>query len=133
MNIKQDRSHSAIEHAQAKARAIAVPMNIAVVDSGGHLKEFLRMDGAVLGSIDIALKKAKTAILFGANSEVIWDYCKPGGTSPGLEATNDGLIPFAGGIPLRNESGEIIGAIGVSGGTVEQDYAVALAGTSADQ
>jgi uncharacterized protein GlcG (DUF336 family) len=133
MSINQHRSHTAIERAQAKARAIAVPVNIAVVDSGGHLKEFVRMDGAVLGSIDIALKKAKTAILFGANSEAIWDYCKPGGMAPGLEATNGGLIPFAGGIPLRDERGEIIGAIGVSGGMVEQDYAVALAGASADQ
>lgn len=102
-------------------------MNVAVLDGAGHLKAFARMDGAVLGSIDIALKKAKTAALFGMNSEAVGEFSKPGGSSPGLGATNDGLVVFAGGIPIRDRSGAVIGSVGVSGGAVDQDYAVALA------
>jgi uncharacterized protein GlcG (DUF336 family) len=108
-------------------------MNVAVLDSAGHLKAFARMDAAVLGSIDIALGKARTSVLFSANSEAIWEYCRPGGPSPSLENTNGGLVPFAGGIPIRSDSGEVIGAVGVSGGSVDQDgdvarYAVATIG-----
>lgn len=114
----------------AKADEIGVPMNIAVLDGGGHLKAFARMDGAVLGSIDI-LKKAKTAVLFGINSEAVGEFCKPGAPAQGLAATNDVLVVFAGGIPIRNEAGEVIGGVGVSGGAVDQDYAVALAAAAA--
>jgi uncharacterized protein GlcG (DUF336 family) len=115
----------------AKANEIAVPMNIAVLDDGGHLKAFARMDGALLGTIDIALKKAKTAALFAMNTEALGEFCKPGGPSPGLAATNDVLVVFAGGIPIRDGSGAVIGSVGVSGGAVEQDYVVALAAASA--
>jgi uncharacterized protein GlcG (DUF336 family) len=115
----------------AKAIEIAVPMNIAVLDDGGHLKAFTRMDGALLGTIDIALKKAKTAALFAMNTEALGELCKPGGPSPGLAATNDVLVVFAGGIPIRDGSGAVIGSVGVSGGAVEQDYVVALAAASA--
>jgi uncharacterized protein GlcG (DUF336 family) len=111
----------------AKAIEIGVPMNIAVLDDGGHLKAFCRMDGALLGSIDVALKKAKTAALFAMNSEAVGEFCKPGGSSPGLAATNDVLVVFAGGIPIRDSGGVTIGSVGVSGGAVDQDYAVALA------
>jgi uncharacterized protein GlcG (DUF336 family) len=111
----------------AKAIEIGVPMNIAVLDDGGHLKAFSRMDGAVLGSIDIARKKAKTAALFAMNTEAVGEFCKPGGPSPGLAATNDVLVVFAGGIPIRDSGGATIGSVGVSGGAVDQDYAVALA------
>lgn len=114
-----------------KAAQIGVPMNVAVLDGAGHLKAFVRMDGALLGSIDIALRKAKSAILFGLNTEQLFDYCKPGGTSFGLENTNGGLIVFAGGIPLRNNDSEVIGAVGVSGGAVQQDFSVAEAGAAA--
>jgi uncharacterized protein GlcG (DUF336 family) len=119
-----------IATAQAKACQIGVPMNIAVVDGGSHLKAFVRMDGALLGSIDIALRKARTAALFGMNTEGLFEFCKPGGSSFGLERTNGGLVVFAGGIPLKFE-GEVIGAIGVSGGAVEQDFVVAEAGAFA--
>jgi uncharacterized protein GlcG (DUF336 family) len=88
------------------------------------------MDGALLGSIDIAIKKAKSAVLFGLNTEELFEYCKPGGTSFGLENTNGGLIVFAGGIPLHNANDELIGAIGVSGGAVQQDFSVAEAGAA---
>ena len=114
----------------AKAEHIGVPMNIAILDGGAHLKAFHRMDGAVLGSIDVAIRKAKTAVLFQINSEAVWDYAKPGALAPGLEHTNGGLAVFAGGIPLKSDSGEVVGAIGVSGGAVPQDYEVALAGAS---
>jgi uncharacterized protein GlcG (DUF336 family) len=120
-----------IKGATEKAVAIGVPMNVAVVDGGGHLKAFVRMDGALLGSIDIAMRKANTAVLVGLNSEQLFEYCRPGGTSFGLENTNGGLIVFAGGIPLRNLEGEVIGAVGVSGGAVPQDFSVAEAGVAA--
>jgi uncharacterized protein GlcG (DUF336 family) len=111
-----------------KAAQLGVPMNVAVLDEGGHLKAFVRMDGAMLGSIEIAVGKAKSAVLFGSNSEDIFEYCKPGGPAFGLENTNGGLIVFAGGIPLRDSNGEVIGAVGVSGGSVQQDFSVAQAG-----
>jgi uncharacterized protein GlcG (DUF336 family) len=119
-----------LKGAVEKALSINTPMNVAVLDESGHLKAFIRMDGALLGSIDIAIKKAKSAALFGMNTEQLFEYCKPGGTSFGLENTNGGLIVFAGGIPLRNTNDELIGAIGVSGGTVEQDFSVAQAGAA---
>ncbi|HWA42660.1 MAG TPA: heme-binding protein [Hypericibacter adhaerens] len=112
---------------EERAARIGVPVNIAVLDAGAHLKAFLRMDGAVLGSIDIALKKARTAVLFGAASEAVWEYCKPGAPAPGLELSNDGLAPFAGGIPLKDRNGAIVGAVGVSGGAVPQDLEIAQA------
>lgn len=131
MDLTQSRSEAAIAAAAAEARAIGVPMNVAVLDSGPSLKAFLRMDGALLGSIDIALRKARTAALFGMNSEAVGEYCKPGGTSPGLDSTNGGLVVFAGGIPLRGADGSLIGAVGVSGGSVAQDAQVAAAAAAA--
>jgi uncharacterized protein GlcG (DUF336 family) len=84
-----------------------------------------------LASIDIAIRKASTAVLFQANSEAVWEYCKPGAPAPGLELTNGGLAPFGGGIPLKGPNGEIIGALGVSGGSVAQDVEVAQAALAA--
>jgi uncharacterized protein GlcG (DUF336 family) len=104
---------------------------VAVLDAGAHLKAFRRMDGAVLASIDIAISKARTAALFQVNSEAVWEYCKPGAPAPGLELTNGGLAPFGGGIPLRDRDGIVIGAVGVSGGTVAQDMEVAQAALAA--
>ena len=83
------------------------------------------MDGAVLGSIDIAIKKAKTAVLFGMNSEAVGEFCKPGAPAQGLAATNNVLVVFAGGVPIKDARGSVIGAVGVSGGAVDQDYDVA--------
>jgi uncharacterized protein GlcG (DUF336 family) len=127
MDISQAHSDSVIAAAKAKATEIGVPMNVAVLDAAANLKAFLRMDGALLGSIDIALGKAKTAALFGMNTEAVGEFCKPGGTSPGLESTNGGLVVFAGGIPLHDRNGRVVGAVGVSGGSVAQDFAVAEA------
>lgn len=133
MYISVARTEAVIAAAAAEARAIGVPMNVAVLDGGARLKAFLRMDGALLGSIDVAMKKARTAALFGMNSETVGDYCKPGGTSPGLDATNGGLVVFAGGIPLHACDGTLIGAVGVSGGTVAQDAQVARAAAAAKE
>jgi uncharacterized protein GlcG (DUF336 family) len=124
------QAYAALRAAEEKATAIGIPVNIAVLDAGAHLKTFSRMDGAVLGSIDVATRKAMTAALFQARSEAVWEYCKPGAPAPALELSNGGLAPFAGGIPLRGPQGEILGAIGVSGGTVAQDLEIAEAGVA---
>ena len=124
------QAYAALRAAEEKATAIGIPVNIAVLDAGAHLKMFSRMDGAVLGSIDVATRKAMTAALFQARSEAVWEYCKPGAPAPALELSNGGLAPFAGGIPLRGPQGEILGAIGVSGGTVVQDLEIAEAGVA---
>lgn len=118
---------------QARAAALSVQVNIAVLDAGGHLKAFVRMDGAVLGAIDLAIKKATTAVLFQIPSEEVWEYCKPGAPAHGLELSNGGLAPFAGGIPLKGSRGETLGAVGVSGGAVSQDLDIALAAAAAFQ
>ena len=131
MKLTTQQAQAAIVGATEKAASIKVPMNIAVLDAGGHLKSFVRMDSAVLGSIDIALKKAKTAVLFGMASEQVREFSKPGAASQWLEATNGVLVTFAGGIPFKNADGEIVGAIGVSGGSVDQDRSIAAAGAAA--
>jgi uncharacterized protein GlcG (DUF336 family) len=129
--ITADQARSIVAAGEARAREINVPVNIAVLDAGAHLKAFSRMDGALLGSIDIAMGKARTAALFGLASETIWEFAKPGSSSPGLENTNGGLVPFAGGIPVRNAAGALIGAVGISGGAVAQDLSIAEAAVAA--
>jgi uncharacterized protein GlcG (DUF336 family) len=104
-------------------------VNIAVVDTGPNLKGFIRMDGALLGAIDVAIKKARTARLFEMESGSIGELSQPGGPLYNIEHSNGGLIAFYGGVPIKSPDGEVIGAIGVSGSTVENDRAVALAGT----
>src|SRR5262245_28152508 len=131
MSLTEQTVERAIAAGRAAAREIGVPMNIAVLDAAAHLKSFVRMDGALLGSIDIALGKAKTAALFGMNSEAVGEFCKPGGSSPGLELTNGVLVIFAGGVPIRDGTGVLLGAIGVSGGAVAQDAQVAQAAVAA--
>jgi uncharacterized protein GlcG (DUF336 family) len=111
----------------AKAAELGVQANIAIIDAGAHLKAFVRMDGAVLGSIDLAQGKARTAALFGVTSEAVWEYCKPGAPAPGLERSNGGLMTFPGGVPLTSSDGALIGAVGVSGGSPAQDADIARA------
>jgi uncharacterized protein GlcG (DUF336 family) len=121
----------AIVAAETKATEIGVPMNVAVVDEGGNLVAFARMDGAWLGSIDIAQNKAYTACSFDMSTKDLGPLAQPNQPLFGIHASNQGqLIIFAGGIPLEN-GGEIAGAIGVSGGSVEQDQEVAEAGVAA--
>lgn len=117
--------------AKKKAAEINTKMDIAVVDAGGNLKAFARMDGAWLGSIDIAQRKARTARWFDMNTGEIGKLSQPGGPLFGIEHSNDGLITFPGGVPLKNSKGEVVGAIGVSGSTVENDHTVAAAGAAA--
>ncbi len=120
-----------VDAARAKADEIGVKMNIAVVDAGANLKAFARMDGAWLGSIDIAQKKARTARYFNMNTGDIGQLSQPGGSLFNIEVSNGGLITFPGGVPIKDSNGEIIGAIGVSGSSVEDDHAVASAGAAA--
>jgi uncharacterized protein GlcG (DUF336 family) len=131
MQISSHHAQIAIDAAEAKALALGLSVVIAVLDAGAHLKAFRRMDGAVLGSIDIAIRKASTAALFQTNSEAVWDYCKPGAPAPTLEMTNGGLATFGGGVPLRASGGAVVGSLGISGGAVAQDMDVAEAGLAA--
>ncbi|NYI05300.1 GlcG/HbpS family heme-binding protein [Allostreptomyces psammosilenae] len=114
-----------------RAREMGVPMNIAVVDSAGHLVHFARMDGALLGSVDIAVRKARTAALFRLPSATIGELSRSGGPAYDLHHSNGGLVPFGGGLPVLGADGDVVGAVGVSGGTVEQDVLVAEACLSA--
>ncbi len=125
--ITLEQARTAIAAGEALAKKIGVPVNIAVLDAGTNLKAFCRMDGAVLGSIDVAMGKARTAALFQITSDAVWDYCKPGAPAPGLDRSNGGLMTFAGGIPIASANGEILGAVGVSGGAVSQDREIAQA------
>ena len=127
-DIGLDQARAVVTAAIDKAREIGTKMDIAVVDAGANLKAFARMDGAWLGSIDIAQKKAATARYFDLNTCEIGKLSQPGGALYNIEHSNGGLISFPGGIPLTNASGEIIGAIGVSGSSVEDDHTVAQAG-----
>jgi uncharacterized protein GlcG (DUF336 family) len=129
--ITLEQARTVIDAAAAKADEIGVPMNIAVVDAGNNITAFVRQDGAWLGSIDIAQNKAYTARAFDMSSADLGAEAQPGKSLYGIEASNDGnLIVFGGGIPLT-DGDEIVGAIGVSGGTVDQDVEVAEAGVAA--
>jgi uncharacterized protein GlcG (DUF336 family) len=130
-DIGLDQAQLVVDAAVKKAQQIATLMNVTVIDAGGNLKAFARMDGAWLGSIDISAKKARTARFFDMDSGEIGKLSQPGGPLYNIEISNGGLITFPGGVPLKNASGEVIGAIGVSGSTVENDHAVATAGANA--
>ncbi len=117
--------------AEKKAAEIGQPMNIAVADGGGNLVAHVRMDGAWIGSIDISIKKAYTSKAFDISTKDLAPHSQSGSQFFGIHASNDGKIMiFAGGIPLKKD-GKVIGAIGVSGGSGEQDHAVAEAGAAA--
>ena len=126
-----EQARQVIDAAISKARDIDTKMDIAVVDAGANLKAFVRMDDAWLGSIDIAIKKAKTSRFFDMATGEIGKLSQPGKALFNIEHSNGGLITFPGGIPLKNSDGDIIGGIGVSGSSVENDHTVALAGSEA--
>jgi uncharacterized protein GlcG (DUF336 family) len=116
-----------IAAAERKADEIGVPYNIAVSDIGGGLVAHVRMDGAWLGSVDIAINKAWTARAFDMSTEDLSRITQSGQQGFGLNTTNDSkVVIFGGGIPVRR-NGVVIGAVGASGGSVEQDIAVARA------
>jgi uncharacterized protein GlcG (DUF336 family) len=131
MTLTADKADVLIAAARAKARDIGIAVSVAILDSAGHLMAFSKMDGAWLGSSDIAIRKARTSILFEAETQAIWEICKPDAQAHGLEQTNGGLVTFAGGIPLLTKNRELLGAIGVSGGQVAQDFAIAKSGAAA--
>jgi uncharacterized protein GlcG (DUF336 family) len=132
-DITQAQADAVLSAARDSARETGTAMNIAVVDAGGNLKAFTRMDGAWLGSIDISIKKARTARYFDMATGDIGELSQPGGPLFNIEVSNGGLITFPGGLPLHGEDGTIIGAIGVSGSTVENDHTVASAGAAAQR
>ncbi|HWV71433.1 MAG TPA: heme-binding protein [Pseudosphingobacterium sp.] len=131
MNITLKQAEAAISAAKAKATEINTLMNIAVVDSGTNLVAFAHMDDAWLGSIDISQRKARTARYFNMNSGEIGKLAQPGGPLYNIEHSNGGLISFPGGVLIKNSDGAILGAIGVSGDSVENDHIVAQAGADA--
>ena len=129
--ISLEDAKRVIEAAQNKAQEIGQPMDIAVVDAGGNLKAHVRMDGAFVGSITISINKAYTAIAFQQETANLQEPTRPDGPIFGLSDAHGGrLVVFPGGIPLVRD-GVIVGAIGVSTGTVEQDQEVAEAGAAA--
>lgn len=132
-SITLDQAQRVVQAALTKANDIKVKMNIAVVCGGAHLLAFARIEGAWLGSIDIAIKKAKTARFFDMETKMLGTMSQPGKPLYGIEVSNEGLISFGGGIPIKDSDGTIIGAIGVSGGSVDQDIEVAEAGLKALQ
>lgn len=129
--MKLEDARRVVAAAETKARGIGQPMNIAVVDSGGNLVTHVRMDEAWIGSVDISIKKAFTARAFDISTRELGENSQPGQQFYGIQNSNSGRVMiFAGGIPLRRD-GRVVGAIGVSGGSGDQDEAVATAGAEA--
>lgn len=130
MELTLDKAQKAIEAGLKKSKELDLKMNVAVIDAGTNLMAFARMEGAWLGSIDIAIKKAETARYFNMESGEIGKLSQPGKSLYNIEHSNDGLITFPGGVLIKDGE-EIIGAIGVSGSSVENDHAVASAAKKA--
>ena len=130
-DISLQLAQTVADAALRRAEDLELQMNVAVVDAGANLKAFHRMDGAWLGSIDISIKKARTARYFDMETGELSPMVQPGKPLYHMEFSNDGLITFPGGIPLKLDDGTIIGAIGVSGSTVDNDQIVAEAGAAA--
>jgi|SRR5690625_3589563 len=130
-DISLQHAQTVVDAAIRRAEELDLQMNVAVVDSGANLRAFNRMDGAWLGSIDTSIKKARTARYFDMETGELSPMVQPGKPLYHLEFSNDGLITFPGGIPLKLDDGTVIGAIGVSGSTVDNDQIVAEAGVAA--
>lgn len=130
MGITLEQAQAAVEAAKQKSQELSLKMNIAIVDAGANLTAFARMDGAWLGSLDISIRKAKTARYFDMPTGELGKLSQPGGSLFNIEHSNSGLITFPGGLPILS-NGEVIGAIGVSGSSVENDHTVAQAGVDA--
>ncbi|NVJ24424.1 MULTISPECIES: GlcG/HbpS family heme-binding protein [Myxococcus] len=129
--VRLEDARRIIAAAEKKAQELGQPMNIAVADEGGNLVAHVRMDGAWLGSIDISIKKAFTSRAFDISTQDLAKASQPGGPFYGIHASNHGQVMiFAGGVPLK-KNGKVVGAVGVSGGSGDQDHAVATAGAAA--
>ena len=132
MTLTLAMARAIIAAGEAAAEKIGQPMNIAVVDGGGNLVAHIRMDGAWLGSIDIAINKAYTSRAFDISTKELGEKSQPGKDFYGIQVADGGrVMAFAGGIPLKNDDGEVIGAVGVSGGAGKQDQQVAEAAAGA--
>lgn len=130
-SVSLDEAREIIAAGENKAREVGQPANIAVVDAGGNLVAHARMDGAWIGSIDISINKAFTARAFDISTGELAGNAQPGAQFFGIHVSNKGrVMVFAGGIPLQHE-GQVVGAVGVSGGTGEQDQAIAEAAVAA--
>ena len=130
MNITLAQAETVIAAAKLKATEINTKMDICIVDAGANLVAFARMDGAWIGSIDIAQKKAKTSAWFTMDTAVLTPLTQPNTPLFNIEHSNGGLITFPGGVVIKNAAGEVIGAIGVSGSSFEDDHTVAVAGAT---
>lgn len=131
LGISLDEARRVIRAGQEKATAIGVPMNIAVVDAGANLVAFERQEGAWIGSIDIAINKAFTSRAFDIETKALGESSQSGDQFFGIHVSNHGrVMVFAGGVPLKR-GGEVVGAVGVSGGMGKQDQAVAKAAAAA--
>ena len=130
MNITYNQAEKVLNAATQRARALNIPVSIAVVDTGGHMVAFARLDSAY-GVIDFAIKKARTVVMFGVDSDVMGAIIAGAGLhSYGMINSNGGLLTIAGGVTIKNKDGNTIGAIGSSGGTPEQDKEIAGAGAA---
>ncbi len=131
--VTLEKARAVIQAGQEKAKEIGVPMNIAVVDAGANLVAFERMEGAWIGSIDIAQNKAFTARAFDIETKALGENSQSGQQFFGIHASNHGRVMiFAGGVPLK-QGEQVVGGVGVSGGSGEADHAVALAAAKAFQ
>lgn len=131
MNITYNEASKAVNASIEKAKALNIPVSIAVVDNGGHLVAFARLD-SVYGVIDFAMKKAKTAVMFGVDSEIVGTIIAGADVHGyGMINSNGGLLTIAGGVVIKDKKGNITGAVGSSGGSVEQDKEIAEAGAKA--
>ena len=129
--VTLDEARRVIDAAERKASEITLPMNIAVGDEGGNLVSHVRMDGAWIGSVDISINKAYTSRAFDISTKDLAQYSQSGGQFFGIQVSNHGrVMVFAGGIPLKR-GGKVVGGVGVSGGSGEQDHTVAEAGAKA--
>jgi len=132
MSVKLEDARRVIAAAEARAGEIGQPMNIAVVDAGGNLVAHVRQDGAWIGSVEISISKAWTSRAFDIATKDLGENAQPTQQFFGIHATNGGKVAiFAGGVPLLGSDGEVVGAVGVSGGSGEQDHSVAEAGAAA--
>jgi uncharacterized protein GlcG (DUF336 family) len=130
-SVSLDDARRIISAGEEKAGKIESPSNIAVVDAGGNLVAHIRMDGAWIGSVDISINKAFTSRAFDISTKALADSAQPGDQFYGIQESNHGrVVVFAGGIPLERD-GQVLGAVGVSGGTGDQDQAVAEAAAGA--
>ncbi|MGJ1436180.1 GlcG/HbpS family heme-binding protein [Sphingobacterium multivorum] len=128
MNITYNEAMKALNASIEKAKSLNIPVSIAVVDAGGHLLAFARLD-SVFGVIEFAVKKARTAVMFGVDSDIMGTIVSGADIHGyGMLNSNDGLLTIAGGVVLKDKNGNIIGAIASSGGSPEQDKEIAGAG-----